>query len=165
MQRSFLRETCCAGLCVLAVAACSKSEPKPAPAAPAAPAPVAEPKSAPQPSIEDNTFKLALVSEPEYSAGAPARLSLLLEAKGGYHVNQDYPIRVDLKAPAGVKLQKPSLGKPDAAEFGEHKARFEVPFSAEKGSHQLSADVDFAVCTPETCVPDQRTLAVSLSVK
>ena len=74
-------------------------------------------------------------------------------------------IALDLKAPAGVKLDKPSLAKPDAAEFGEHKARFDVPFSAEKGAHQLSANVDFAVCTPETCVPDQRTVAVSLSVK
>jgi hypothetical protein len=162
MQRSFLRWIGGASLLSLAVAACSKPEPKPEPAAPA---PAEQPKSAPQPSIEDNTFKLALVSEPEYTAGAPARLQLLLEAKGGYHVNQDYPIRIDLKAPAAVKLQKPSLGKPDAAEFGEHKARFDVPFSADKGSYQLSAEVDFAVCTPETCVPDQRTLAVSLSVK
>jgi hypothetical protein len=156
-----IRLACCAGLFSLALSACSKAEPRPEPVAPAAPALAA----APTPSVEDNTFKLALVSEPEYTAGAPARLQLLLEAKGGYHVNQDYPIRVDLKAPAAVKLQKASLGKPDAAEFGEHKARFDVPFSADKGSHQLMADVDFAVCTPETCVPDQRTLAVSLSVK
>jgi hypothetical protein len=164
-RASTVRLACCAGLFPLVLLACSKAEPKPEPAAPAAPALAAEPKSAPTPSVEDNTFKLTLVSEPEYTAGAPARLQLLLEAKGGYHVNQDYPIRVDLKAPAAVKLQKPSLGKPDAAEFGEHKARFDLPFSADKGSHQLMADVDFAVCTPETCVPDQRTLAVSLSVK
>jgi hypothetical protein len=29
----------------------------------------------------------------------------------------------------------------------------------------LSADVDFAVCTPETCVPDQRKLAIKVAVK
>jgi len=165
MRRSFLHAAFRFGLFSLAVAACSKPEPKPEPPAPTAPAPAAQPASAPQPSIEDNTFKLTLVSEPEYTAGAPARLQVLLEAKGGYHVNQDYPIRANLKVPAGMKVQKPSLGKPDAAEFGEHKARFDVPFSAETGSHKLLADVDFAVCTPETCVPDQRTLAVSLSVK
>jgi hypothetical protein len=166
MRRFLPHAACGAGLLFLASqGGCSKPEPPKAEPAAAAPAAAPQPASAPQPSVEDNTFKLALVSEPEYTAGAPGKLQLLLEAKGGYHVNQDYPIRVDLKAPAGVKLAKPSLAKPDAAEFGEHKARFDVPFSADKGSHQLSAEVDFAVCTPETCVPDQRTLAVSLSVK
>jgi hypothetical protein len=151
---------------LLVGAACSKSEaPAPAPApAPVAPPPVAK-EAPPGPSIEDNTFKLALVSEAQYTAGNPSTLRLVLEARGGYHVNQDYPIKVDLKAPPGVTLPKVSLGKSDAAEFGEKTARFEVPFTAPAGEHELSADVDFAVCTPETCVPDQRKLAVKLAVK
>jgi hypothetical protein len=165
MQRFIFRAFLAAGVVSLAAVACSKPEPKPEPSQPAPAAAAPQPSGPPQRSIEDNTFRLALVSEPEYTAGAPSTFKLLLEAKGGYHVNQDYPIRVDLSAPAAVKLQKASLGKPDAAEFGEHKARFEVPFSADKGSHQLSANVDFAVCTPETCVPDQRAVAISLSVK
>jgi hypothetical protein len=149
------------------LAGCSKSEaPPPSAETPTPAAPPSAPKAAaPTPSIEDKTFKLALVSEPEYTAGAPAKLKLVLEARGGYHVNQDYPIRVDLKAPAAVKLDKTSLGKADAAEFGEPSAKFELPFTAQSGVHQLTADVDFAVCTPETCMPDQRTLAVSLQVK
>ena len=153
-----------AGLLSTGALACSKAERKSEPIQAAAPEPE-KPESPPQPSIEDNTFKLALVGEGEYVAGAAATVKILLEAKGGYHVNPDYPIRIDLKAPAAMKLTKSSLGKADAAEFGEHKARFDVPFSADKGSHQLSANVDFAVCTPETCMPDQRTLAISLTVK
>jgi hypothetical protein len=125
----------------------------------------AAPEAPPGPSVEDNTFKLSLVSEPEYTAGSASTLKLVLEARGNYHVNQDYPIKVDLKAPAGMTLPKPSLGKPDAAEFGEKIARFELPFSATPGAYELTADVDFAVCTPETCVPDQRKLAVKVAVK
>lgn len=150
-----------------AALACSKSE-APTPAAaptPVAPAAATPPVAALGPSVEDATFKLALVGEPEYTAGAPAKLKLVLEARGGYHVNQDYPIRIDLKAPPGVKLDKTSLGKSDAAEFGEPAAKFEVPFTASSGAHQLTADVDFAVCTPETCMPDQRKLAIALNVK
>lgn len=152
-----------------ALVGCTKSEtpakesaPTPAPATKAEPAPA---PTAAGPSVEDETFKLALISDPALTAGAPAKLKLVLEARGGYHVNQDYPIQIDLKAPAGVKLEKTSLKKPDAVAFGEHEARFEVPFSAESGAHQLTANVDFAVCTPETCMPDQRTLALSLDVK
>jgi hypothetical protein len=161
----FIAAALCGGLL-----GCSKSE-APAPtAAPAEPAPphaepAPAPAAAPTPSIEDKTFKLALVSEPAYTAGAPAKLKLVLEARGGYHVNQDYPIKIDLKAPAAVKLTKASLGKADAAEFGEPAAKFDVAFTAESGAHELTADVDFAVCTPETCMPDQRKLAVSLHVK
>ncbi|MET0339696.1 MAG: hypothetical protein ABW252_01780 [Polyangiales bacterium] len=146
---------------------CSKSEPAVSPAAPApaAAAPVAKNAEAPRPTIEDNTFKLVLSGDPAYEAGKPGAAKLVLEARGGYHVNQDYPIRVDLKAPAGVKLTKASLSRPDAAQFGEHSAEFALPFEAGQGAHALTATVDFAVCTAETCVPDQRTVALDLNVR
>lgn len=156
-------------LLLLSVVACSKSEPSdraapmPAPAAPAQPAAKsAEPS---KPVVEDTTFKLALSGEPTYTAGQQGTVQVKLEARGGYHVNQEYPIRIDFKAPAGVKLAKASLERADAKQFGEESARFELPFSAEAGVHDLTADVDFAVCTKETCVPDQRTLALSLTVR
>lgn len=168
-MRALISAAAACGLFVVGLSGCSKSEtPSPAPAAAApvtsaAPAPAVA--AAASPVIEDKTFKLALVSEPEYAAGTPAKLKLVLEARGGYHVNQDYPIRIDFKAPAAVKLEKASLGKADATEFGEPAAKFEVPFTATSGAHELTADVDFAVCTPETCMPDQRKLAVALHVK
>jgi len=151
-------------LALLQLGACSKSEPAPEPAPPPA-APAAKSAEAPRPSIEDNTFKLVLSGEPAYEGGKPGVAKLTLEARGGYHVNQEYPIRVDLKAPAGVKLTKPSLGRTDAAAFGERSAEFALPFSADPGAHALTATVDFAVCTAETCVPDQRTVALDLKVQ
>jgi hypothetical protein len=156
-------------IAALLLGACSKSEPSatsPAPAQPVEPKPAAAAAlAAATPVIEDTTFKLGLASDAEYTAGNPGTLKLLLEARGGYHVNQDYPIKVQLKAAGGVALPKPSLGKADAAEFGEHKVRFELPFTAQAGVREVSAEVDFAVCTAETCVPDQRTVALSLNVK
>ncbi|MDB4975661.1 MAG: hypothetical protein JWN48_4002 [Myxococcaceae bacterium] len=148
-----------------AVAGCSRSE-APAPAVQAAPtAALPKPLEAPKPTIEDNTFKLSLVPATGYNGSKEGKVELTLEARGGYHVNQDYPIRVDLKAPADVKLDKTTLGKPDAAEFSEHSARFELPFAATSGAHDLVATVDFAVCTKETCLPDQRTVALALQVQ
>lgn len=153
---------------LLGAVACNKSEPPAPSAAPAAPLEQkpAEPKPvAAGPSVEDTSFKLALVGEPEYTAGTPGKLKLTLEARGGYHVNQDYPMKVQLKAAGGLTLPKSSLGKGDASEFGEKVVNFELPFTAEPGSRDISADVDFAVCTAETCVPDQRTVVLSLNVK
>jgi hypothetical protein len=148
-----------------AALACSRTEAPPA-AAPA-PAPVlqAEKKAEPpRPSIEDNTFKLSL-SAPGYNGSKEGKFALTLEARGGYHVNQDYPIRIDLKAPGDVKLDKTTLGKEDASQFSEASVHFEQPFSATAGAHDLVATVDFAVCTKETCLPDQRTVALALQVQ
>ena len=147
------------------LAACSRGAPPAPPSEPAPVAPVAKVAEPPKPSIDDTTFRLTLVGAPEYAADKDSALELTLEARGGYHVNQDYPIRVDVKAPAGVKLAKASLGKPDAATFNEQQASFKLPFSASAGAHDLTAVVDFAVCTKETCVPDQRTVALAFQVR
>ncbi len=161
-----MRTTC---LLLTLLAGCSRSEAARAPASEAPPvsaaAPAVKQAEPPKPSIDDTTFRLSLSGEPAYTAGTAGTVALTLEARGGYHVNQDYPIRVDVKAPAAVKLPKASLGKPDAVQFSETQARFELPFSADKGTHDLTATVDFAVCTKETCVPDQRTVALLLSVR
>jgi hypothetical protein len=147
--------------------ACGGSD-SPASAAPAAPAPAPKAPAAPPaptPVVEDTSFRLAFEKPGALSAGQPGTVQVVLESKGGYHVNQDYPIRVDLKAPEGVKLSKASLAKPDAKAFSEQSARFDVGFTADKGTHDVQATVDFAVCTAETCVPDQRTIAIALDVQ
>jgi hypothetical protein len=143
----------------------TKQEPEgtalPAPAAPA----VEKKAEPPKQSIDDTSFHLALESQPTYTSGQAGTVQLVLEARGGYHVNEDYPLRVNLKAPAAVKLTKDALSKSDAAQIGQEQARFDLGFSAEPGTHELLATVDFAVCTKETCVPDQRTVAVALKVQ
>jgi Disulphide bond corrector protein DsbC len=153
---------------VLLATACTREEAAPAveakPAAPLATKP-SEPPKPPKPTIEDTTFRLALAAPDNAAADQPGAATLTLEALGGYHVNQDYPIKVDLTAPPGLKLQKTSLGRPDAADFSEQRASFALPFSAPGGSYDLTATVDFAVCTKETCVPDQRTVALALVVR
>ena len=135
------------------------SSPEQQPATPSAvtdrarsPAPQAKKVEVPKPSVDDTSFHLALESQPTYTSGQAGTVKLVLEARGGYHVNEDYPLRVDLKAPAAVKLTKASLNKGDAAQIGQESARFDLGFSAEPGTHELLATVDFAVCTKETCV-------------
>ncbi|MDB4990143.1 MAG: hypothetical protein JWN04_5321 [Myxococcaceae bacterium] len=154
---------------LLASSACSRTESaRETPVVSATPGALAAPikaPSAPTPIIEDTTFRLTLAPATGYNGSKEGKVELTLEARGGYHVNQEYPIRVDVKAPADVKLDKASLSKPDAAEFSEQSARFELPFSATAGAHELVATVDFAVCTKETCLPDQRTVAVALQVQ
>jgi hypothetical protein len=155
-------------LCLGALA-CGGQEPKQAPEGATSPAPatpaVEKKAETPKQSIDDTSFHLALQSQPTYTSGEPGTVQLVLEARGGYHVNEDYPLSVKLQAPKAVKLSKFTLAKSDAAQIGQEQARFDVGFAAEPGTHELLATVDFAVCTKETCVPDQRTVAVALKVQ
>jgi hypothetical protein len=163
-------------LIVLALAACgskqgpAESAPEPTPAAPAPlakpAAPAADKPEGPlSDKAEDPTFELALVSTGPYAAGKPASFSVSLKPRGDYHVNEDYPFSVTLEGQA-MTLPKTELGKADAAEFTENGVRLDVPFTAsETGECSVKANVKFAVCTPETCVPDERTLALALTVQ
>jgi hypothetical protein len=81
-------------------------------------------------------------------------------------VNTDYPIAIHLRGPEDVALPRSELGKADAAEFGPPRARFRVPFRAHApGRHRVTAEVDFAVCSAESCIPDCRLVAVVLPVE
>lgn len=118
------------------------------------------------PVVEDPSFELRADATGPYSSGELGQFAITLTPRGEYHVNEEYPIRVELEAPAEVGLSKTELARDDTAEFGEQRARFDVPFTPTgAGEHRVNAKVDFAVCTPENCIPDERTLALVLPVQ
>jgi hypothetical protein len=162
-------------ICVALAVGCGgkQAEPAAAAAAPTPPAaspvpaePVAAvPPSAAPSSIEEASFALRLAEAGPYKAGELGRVVLQLEPRGKFHINQEYPVEIAVSGTADTNFPKSTLMRPDAAEFGEKKARFEVPFTANTtGDHKLLANVKFAVCTAENCVPDERNLALALAV-
>jgi hypothetical protein len=161
-------------LAVLSAAtACGNPEPAnaPAPAEPAAPQPQKPAPADPAPPkeggpvAEDPSFVLKIDGDMPYVVGNLATFAISLVPKGEYHVNEDFPIRIEITAPAALTMQKKVLEKPDAATFSEKNARFDVPFTAGAvGKHHVVANVKFAVCTPQTCIPDERTLSWDMDV-
>jgi hypothetical protein len=144
----------------------------PAPAAaPTAPTPVpapAAPSNAAPPGerAEDPTFELTLARVGEYAAGKLGNVAITLKPRGVYHINQEYPVSVKLEAGPELALAKTELKKGEAVEVTEQVCRFDVPLTPKQaGTHTLTAHVKFAVCTEENCVPDERTLALALSVQ
>jgi hypothetical protein len=120
--------------------------------------------------IETSTCALELTSEPvrgeRASTAQPSRIALVLEGRGGYHVNLEYPLRVELGGSSGAQLAKVTLGPVDASELSESSARFDthVRWKA-AGPHWLAARVQFAVCTADACVPQEHVLATKLHVR
>lgn len=136
------------------------------------PSPTAEPTPPPAPPApaearavwDEPSFELRADAAGPFQAGQEGHFGIRLQARGNYHVNQDYPVSIQITAPSGVTLPHATLGRPEAAEFSEAAFRYDVPFTAPSGHHELRALVDFAVCTPETCMPDNRTVAITLDV-
>jgi hypothetical protein len=102
----------------------------------------------------------------KYAAGKEGELEIALESRGEWHVNQEYPIRVDLKAAPAVAIPKAELVKDDAKEFGEKKVRFLAAVEPSvAGKHEVTCDVSFAMCTEENCILEKRTVAMELEVQ
>lgn len=118
------------------------------------------------PVVNDDAFELRAAATGPYQQGQLGQFAITLTPRGEWHVNEEYPISVELTAPTDVGLPKAELERGDAAEFGEERARFDVPFTPRAaGEHRVEAKVSFAVCTPENCIPDERTLALVLPVE
>jgi hypothetical protein len=167
-----MKRTIAVALAVLSCACGAKPESQAEPnvAEVAAPSQVAappeQPEAPPSDRVEDPTFELMAKPAGPYKPGELGSFAVSLTPRGEYHINQDFPMTVSVEPSAALDFPKAKLGKPEAAEYGENLARFDVPFTAKTaGSHTTLAKVRFAVCTPENCVPDERTLAVVLPVE
>ena len=101
------------------------------------------------------------------AAGAKGKLVFTIEPRGEWHVDPRTPLRIDLSAPAGLKLEKERLGKKDAVTPGKAEApRFEAPFTAvTAGTHEARAKLDFFVCSATACVKQVREVTVPVTVQ
>ena len=161
---SFVSKSSLAVTLAFVATACGGSETATIEPAVEAPLVATPPAAEARASWEEPSFVLQSATPGPFQAGSEGHFDIRLEARGNHHVNQDYPISIQLTAAEGVTLPHATLGRPEAAEFTEALARFDVPFTATAGHHELRALVDFAVCTPESCMPDTRTLSIALDV-
>ena len=98
--------------------------------------------------------------------GEQGRVVLVLEARNGWHVDPRTPLKIDLSAPAGLRLQKTQLRKKDAVDPKAESPRFEAPFTAEApGAHEVRAKLDFFVCSADACVKQVKDVAIPVTVK
>ncbi len=127
----------------------------------------AKPNEPATPRLETSSFVLEVGStRSEYEVGKRGGVEIEIEGRGEWHVNQDYPIRVEIEAGPGAGLQQRELLKDDAKEFNEDKVRFVAALQpTEAGDHEVKCDVSFAMCTDENCVLENRTVAMQVKVE
>jgi hypothetical protein len=181
----------------LGLAACSKSagsqdkvaSPPPAGgdtiAVPKGPAPTMGAAPAPSlpagaPAADDDRMKLkpeegtlAVVVPPDAKAGAETVARITVTPAKGYHVNTEYPTKLQITPPSGVTVAKTEFtagghdkAKGDAAELEEQGMAFAVKLTpAASGSYTISGKFKFAVCDASQCLPKKEAIAITLAAK
>jgi hypothetical protein len=104
-------------------------------------------------------------------AGAEAAGSLKLTPATGYHVATDYPIKLTLEAPPGVKLAKTELSaggrnkdQGDASTLTEQALAFAIKATAEKaGSYEIKGVFKFGICEKESCHPKKQPITITVA--
>jgi hypothetical protein len=105
-------------------------------------------------------------STQKLAPGSQGKLVLTIHPRGEWHVDPRTPLRIDLAAPAGLKLAKDRLGKKDAVTPNAEAPRFEAPFTAvAPGTHDVKAKLDFFVCSATACVKQVREVSLPVTVQ
>lgn len=106
------------------------------------------------------------VSTPTRKPGAASTATLTLRPRGAWHLNTDYPFKVELAPGAGVRVAKPVLRKDDARRFAASGADVDVVFTADKaGQGDVTATVKFATCDDASCAVHKETVTISAAMK
>jgi hypothetical protein len=109
------------------------------------------------------------VGKAEGKAGSEAVAAIKLTPGDGYHISTDYPIKLTLESPDGVKLAKSELTagkgeKGDADTFSEQALAFAVKATADKaGSYEVKGVFKFGVCNKDSCHPKKQPITIQVA--
>lgn len=102
---------------------------------------------------------------PQTTRGQEALARVRVQPKAPWHMNLEYPAKLQLRAPADVELERPLLRKADAERYDDGALEFSVLFTPQaKGARTIQAELDFAVCGDEACGPVTESLELAFEV-
>jgi len=106
------------------------------------------------------------IKAPAAKAKEKATATVTVKAKGAMHVNVDYPTKLTLTAPEGVKLEKEKILGKEAAKFDKEELKFDVAFTTDSaGKKTINGELKFAVCDANTCNPKTEKISIEVEAK
>ncbi len=153
------------GLLVTVVAvACSKSEAATDPAKDSQHAMVAAASDGP--SYENDNYKVRLERVGTYKKGENGLVKVIIETKGAYHINKQYPYKFATQNPPadGVTYPKSIVPRTEGT-FEDRRGELPVAFVASKnGEVKVGGTFSLSVCTDANCLMDKRVLDITLKI-
>lgn len=97
--------------------------------------------------------------------GQEAIAHVRVHPRAPWHMNLEYPAKLQLRAPADVQLVAPVLRKDDAQRFDDQALEFSVLFTPNaRGPRKIEAQLDFAVCGDAACGAVTESLELAFDV-
>lgn len=110
-------------------------------------------------------YTITLAAPAEVGKGAQGTAVLEVIPKKGWKLNKEFPTKLTVAEPAGVKVSKKEQTVADAVAFAEQSARWQVQFQADSsGGKDFTGLLKFAVCTDTSCDPKKEALAWNVAV-
>lgn len=157
-------------VCALVALGCNRNEARPAPSRPAPTPTTAAPTpttAAPTPPPAANIPGRIELTGAEYNVsvqitgGPQPMFKLDVRGAGEYHVNENYPIAVEVTDVTNGTMEKRSFRRTDASEFSPAAARFTQAIQSTGAGTAVSGTVRFGVCRAEQCGFFTREFAVT----
>jgi hypothetical protein len=111
------------------------------------------------------------IDKAEGKVGSELTSNLTITPSSDFHVNVDFPTKITLEAPDGVKLMKKELtaggsskAQGDASAFSEKSMAFAIKATADKpGSYEIKGKIKFAVCKVDQCFPKNQPITITVA--
>lgn len=111
------------------------------------------------------TYKVILAAPSQVSKGAEGTVTLEILPKEGWKLNKEFPTKLTVNEPSGVKIKKKEQSVADAVSFADKSGKWTVQFQADSsGGKDFTGLVKFAVCTETSCDPKKEQLAWKVAV-
>jgi hypothetical protein len=111
------------------------------------------------------------IDKAEGKVGSELTSNITVTPSSEFHVNTDFPTKITLAPPDGVKLMKTeytaggsSKSQGDASAFSEKTMAFAVKATADKpGSYEIKGTFKFAVCKVDQCFPKKQPITITVA--
>jgi hypothetical protein len=103
----------------------------------------------PHAELTGDEYRISVMMMPA-GQNTPGNWELDLRGNGDYHVNERYPIAVELNVTHGT-MAKTSLRGTDAAEYTQQRARFAQAVTSAGRGTLIRGTVRFGMCRAEQC--------------
>jgi len=101
----------------------------------------------------------------DYKKDTEGFVEVVLETKGEFHTNEQYPYKFTPKEAEGVKFSKEKYGRDDGT-FEATKAVIRVAFTPTKdGTVNVGGKFALSVCSDKNCLMDKKDLDLDVTVK
>lgn len=114
---------------------------------------------------ETENYTVYLRPAGEHKKDAEGFVEVVLETKGDFHINEQYPYKFTPTESDGVKFSKEKFGRDDGT-FEKSKAVLKVAFTPSKsGTVSVGGKFSLSVCSDKNCLMDKKDLALDVTVK